>query len=164
MATTALAKYRVGQKAGPQTRDHNSVKKITGRFLRKFAVKWILKIPPHLAYVAIHYVVKHWCQQNKPLTTNYKVVYLHIKGVVELLITKLKKHCWVCEWKKKLISEYLAKLQAWAWLSHARCAPGQQTAKKTKKVHKTITLLLVTLPNIHRLQFFSLTQSAINLS
>jgi len=23
----------------------------TGRFLSKFAVKWILKIPPHLAYV-----------------------------------------------------------------------------------------------------------------
>ena len=27
-------------------------KKITERFLRKFVVKWILKIPPHLAYVA----------------------------------------------------------------------------------------------------------------
>jgi len=24
----------------------------TGRFLGKFAVKWILKVPPHLAYVA----------------------------------------------------------------------------------------------------------------
>jgi len=31
----------------------NRVKKIcTGRFLGKFVVKWILKIPPHLAYVA----------------------------------------------------------------------------------------------------------------
>jgi len=27
-------------------------KKFTGIFLSKFAVKWILKIPPHLAYVA----------------------------------------------------------------------------------------------------------------
>ena len=27
-------------------------KKITERFLRKFVVKWVLKIPPHLAYVA----------------------------------------------------------------------------------------------------------------
>jgi len=51
---TGLAK-----KAGPPTHDHNSVKserikkrKFTGRFLGKFAVKWILKIPPHLAYVA----------------------------------------------------------------------------------------------------------------
>jgi len=26
--------------------------KLTGRFLGKFAVKWILKIQPHLAYVA----------------------------------------------------------------------------------------------------------------
>ena len=30
----------------------NRFKKITGRFLGKFVVKWILKIPPHLAYVA----------------------------------------------------------------------------------------------------------------
>ena len=27
-------------------------KKFTGRFLGKFAVKWILKISPHLVYVA----------------------------------------------------------------------------------------------------------------
>ena len=27
-------------------------KNFTGRFLGKFAVKWISKIPPHLAYVA----------------------------------------------------------------------------------------------------------------
>jgi len=27
-------------------------KKFNARFLSKFAVKWILKIPPHLAYVA----------------------------------------------------------------------------------------------------------------
>ena len=49
----------MGQKTGPQTHDHNSVKSkpiykffFTGRFLSKFAVKWILNIPPHLAYVA----------------------------------------------------------------------------------------------------------------
>jgi len=30
----------------------NRIKKFTGRFLGEFAVKWILKIPPHLAYVA----------------------------------------------------------------------------------------------------------------
>jgi len=31
-------------------------KRFTGRFLGKFAVKCILKIPPHLAYVAtLHY-------------------------------------------------------------------------------------------------------------
>ena len=30
----------------------NRFKKITGRFLGKFAVKWILKIPPHVACVA----------------------------------------------------------------------------------------------------------------
>jgi len=30
----------------------NRFKKITRRFLCEFVVKWILKIPPHLAYVA----------------------------------------------------------------------------------------------------------------
>ena len=30
----------------------NRFKKIIGRFLGKFAVKWILKIPPHFACVA----------------------------------------------------------------------------------------------------------------
>jgi len=39
----------VDQKSGQTLTD---LKKIfTGRFLGKFAVKWILKIPPHLAYV-----------------------------------------------------------------------------------------------------------------
>jgi len=28
------------------------LKKFTGRFLSKFAVKWVLKISPHLAHVA----------------------------------------------------------------------------------------------------------------
>jgi len=59
------AQYRLdiqggGKKAGPQSHDHNSVKSepifkfffSTGRFLGNFAVKWILKIPPHLPYVA----------------------------------------------------------------------------------------------------------------
>jgi len=30
----------------------NRFLKITGKLLSKFAVKWILKIPPHLVYVA----------------------------------------------------------------------------------------------------------------
>jgi len=60
---------------GPKTPGHrlmtiilssrNRYKKITERFLSK----WILKIPPHLVYVATLP-----CQQNKPFTTNYKVV------------------------------------------------------------------------------------------
>jgi len=47
---------------------------------------------------------------------------------------------------KELISEYLAKLQARAWLSRARLALHCQIIK----MHGTITFLLVTLPNIHR--------------
>jgi len=44
----------------------------SGRFLGKFAIKWLLKIPPHLAYVATlpHETVM---SENKRLTINYKV-------------------------------------------------------------------------------------------
>ena len=44
-----------------------------GRFLGKFAVKQLSEIPPHLAYVAT-LPCETLCQQNKPLTTNYKVL------------------------------------------------------------------------------------------
>jgi len=51
--------YRVGQKSGatdtwPKFLSHmNQLKKIfTGRLIGKFVVKWILKIPTHLVYVA----------------------------------------------------------------------------------------------------------------
>ena len=55
-----LVSIQGGPKSGPQTHDHNIIsnfnrfqeKKITGRFLVNFVVKWILKIPPHLACVA----------------------------------------------------------------------------------------------------------------
>jgi len=34
--------------------------------------------------------------------------------------------------KSFFFGEYLAKLQARAWLSHALCAPGQHTAKRRR--------------------------------
>jgi len=34
--------------------------------------------------------------------------------------------------KKIKINEYLAKLQTRAWLSHALCAPGQDTVKRRR--------------------------------
>jgi len=49
--------------------------KLTGRFHGKFVVKWILKIPPQLAYVAtLPCETLMSAQQNKPLTINYKLV------------------------------------------------------------------------------------------
>ena len=61
-------------------------------------------------------------------------VALHMKGVVGLLITKLRKvYCWVCKRKEIKIGEYLAKLQAITWLSCALssflavCWPGTQS-------------------------------------
>ena len=45
----------------------------SGNFPGKFAVKCILKIPPHLAYVATLHCGT-LMSANKPLTINYKVV------------------------------------------------------------------------------------------
>ena len=66
---------------GPKTRDHNSVninrfkKKFTGRLLGNFADKQISQLPPHLAYVAA-LPRETLVSAKKPLTTNYKVVYM----------------------------------------------------------------------------------------
>jgi len=49
----------------------------TERFLGKFAVKWLLKIPRHLAYVAT-LLFETLMSENKRLTINYKIVKLHI--------------------------------------------------------------------------------------
>ena len=38
------------------------------------------------------------------------------------------------------IGEYLAKLQARMWLSHALCAPGMHHTAQSKKVHDTVHL------------------------
>ena len=76
-------------------------KKFTGRFLGKFAVKWILQIPPHLAYVTT-------LPCETPLSANYKIVWLHILRVVGLLIIKLRKvYCWV------LVKKCLKSVNIW---------------------------------------------------
>jgi len=67
----------------------NRFKKNTGRFLRKLVVKWVFKKSHRTFQMLLHYLVKH---QNKPSTINYKVVQLHIEGVVGLLMTKLGKY------------------------------------------------------------------------
>jgi len=49
---------------------------------------------------------------------------------VGLLITKLRKDIAESVSEKNKIGEYLAKLQARAWLCQALCAPCQYTAKR----------------------------------
>ena len=46
---------------------------VNSRFLGKFAVKWLLKIPPNLAYVAT-LPCETLMSENKQLLINYKVV------------------------------------------------------------------------------------------
>ena len=46
---------------------------LTERFLGKLQLNGYQK-SYRTFYMLLHYLVKHYCQQNKPLTTNYKVV------------------------------------------------------------------------------------------
>jgi len=135
----------------------------TGRFLGKFVVKWTLKIPPHLAYVATLF-----CEALLPAkqAINDKLqgsvaTYLRCGGVVN---NQMKKgYCWVWEWKKSKIGEYLAKLQARAWLSHALCKSGQHTAKRRRKCVRQSRSCLQLCQIFTDLKK-SLTDSGINLS
>jgi len=91
-------------KTWQQIHGHNlsRFKKITGRFCSKFAVKRLLKIPPHLAYAATLHC-ETLMPENKQLTTKYKVVHIatyltcggvvwqHMQGIVGFLITTFCK-------------------------------------------------------------------------
>jgi len=97
---------------GPQT--HNSVKSepiFFGRFLGKFVVKWILKIPPHLAYVAAlpcETLLSSKQVINDKLQSSV-ATYLTCGGVVN---TKIKKGLLLSLSVKLFnIGNYFAKLQ-----------------------------------------------------
>ena len=71
----------------------------TERFLRKFAVNCILKIPPYFAYVAT--------MTRETLMSAKEVIDDKLQGSVGTysrcggvaIITKLRRvYCWVCEW------------------------------------------------------------------
>jgi len=135
----------------------------TGRFFSKFAVKWILRTQPHLAYVAT--------PPCETFMSAEQAINDKLQGSVATCLrcggvdrNEIRRGECVSEEIFK-IGEYLAKSQARAWLSRALCAPGQHTAKRRRKCTRQITFFLVTLPNIHRFEKkFPLTDSAINLS
>jgi len=107
----------------------NRLKNFTGRFLCKFAVKWILRIPPQLAYVA-----------TLPFETSIsakQAINDKLQGSVATYLRCVFNN----QIKKRFIAEcvnflklcgYSAKLQAKAWLSHALCALGQHAAKRRR--------------------------------
>ena len=113
-------------------------------------VNEILTIMPHLAYVST-LPCETLMSAKQAISDKLQgsvATYLKCHGLVNNQIKRFIAE-FVSEQNFK-IGEYLAKLQARAWLSHALCAPSQRTAKRRKKVHETITFLLVTLPNIYR--------------
>jgi len=111
-------------------------------FLGKFAVKWIFNIPPHLAYVA---TLPCETLMSAKQAINDKLqgsvaTYLRCGGVVNNQIKKgillnLRVNFF-------LIGEYLAKLQARAWLHHALYAPSQRTAKRRRKCTRQLRFCL----------------------
>ena len=134
--------YRLGQKSRATKYRHMIIilsnlyrfqKNFTERFLGNFVVKWILKMPPHLAYVAtLPYETLMSAKQaindklRGSLATYFKVW---------LLITKLGKvYCWVCQWIFfKSVNVWQSYKQERDYLMHflcllAMCWPGAQSA------------------------------------
>jgi len=87
--------------------------------------------------------------------------YLKCGGVVT---NQIKKGLLLSVWLNFLIDEYLATLQARAWLSRALCAPGQHTAKDEESTRDDHVFAYNFAKYSPILNFFSLTDSAINLS
>jgi len=110
-------------------------------------VTWILKIPPHLAYVA---TLPCETLMSAKQAVNDKLqgsvaTYLRCGGVVN---NQIKKGLLLSLRVKKIKS---AKLQArTCTLSRALSPSFSMCVGQAQKVHETITFLLVTLPNIHR--------------
>ena len=88
--------------------------------------------------------------------------YLRCGGVV---YNQSKKGLLLSLWVKKIvkIGEYLAKLQARAWLSHALCAQGQHTAKDEESARDN-HVFACNFAKYSPISIFSLSDSAINLS
>ena len=120
---------------------------------------WILKIAPHLAYVATLPcgTLMPTKQAIYDKLQGSVATYLRYGGVVN---DHIKKGLRVE--KKIKIGEYLAKLQARAWLSHALCAPGQHTAKRRRKCTRLPRSCLQICQIFTDLKM-SLSDSAINL-
>jgi len=101
------------------TKNFNRLTKYTVRFLCKFAVKWILKVPPHLAYVGtlpcetLMSAKKASCSKLQGSVATY----LRCGGVVNNQIRALSVF--------------------------------YQCVGQVRKVHETITFFFVTLPIIH---------------
>ena len=95
----------------------------------------------------LHYLVKHWCQQNKPSTTNYKVVvatYLRCGGVVN---NQSKKGLLLSVWVKflfKSVNIWKSYKQERGCLMHfARLA--NTLLKKKKSVRDMLLLFNINL-------------------
>ena len=90
----------------------NQCKKFTGRFLGKIAVKWILKIPPHLAYVATLPCCETLISTKQALDDKLQgsvAAYLRCSGIVN---NQIKNGSLLSLGEKIFLDEYLAKLQA----------------------------------------------------
>jgi len=90
-------------------------------------------IPPYLAYAATLpcETLMSAKQTIKDKSQRSVATYLRCGGVVN---NQTKKDLLLSVRVKNFFKPvYLAKLQARAWLSHARCAPCQHTAERRRK-------------------------------
>jgi len=120
------------------------------RFLGKFVVKCILNIPSYLAYVA---TLPCETLMSAQRAINDKLqgsvaTYLTCGGVVN---NQIKKGLLLCLWVNFLNRWIFGKITSKSVIISCTLCAWPTQWWKTEKVHETITFLLVTLLNIHRL-------------
>ena len=135
------------------------------RFPGKFEVKWILKISSHLANVA---TLRCETLMSAKRATDDKLqgsvavaTYWRCGGVVN---NQIRKGLLLTLSVDFLNRSIFGKVTSKNVIVSCTFFVSWQCVGKACKVHETTTLLLVTLPNFHRLYFFSLTDLAINFS
>jgi len=75
----------------------------------------------------LHYLVKSYCQQKQAINDKLQSSVAIYLGCGRVVNKQIKKGLLLSVYVKKMfkIGEYLANLQARAWLYHALCALGQ---------------------------------------
>ena len=137
---------------------------VTGRFLGKFAVKWVKsEIPPHFAYVA---TLPCETLMSAKQAINDKLqgsvaTHLRYGGVVN---KQIKKGLLLSLRVIFLIGKYLSKLQARTWLSRALVRLANTLLKDGESAQNNHVLVCNFAKYWPILKFLLLSDSAINLS
>jgi len=145
-------------------------KNFTRRFSRKFAIAWLLKIPPCLAYVATLPCENIFCTRNCHVHKMSETIW-HERLELLCKIQLCKNNCWkntvwrcghyLINWQKYFHCPYSTTRRMIDYL-HLRHQHHRKLLLLTI-IKVQSTFLPAVLPDVYQFKFFLLTHSTINL-